>query len=72
MALGREGPLTLLLVGTFYGKVYVFDCLVNNELFDKGGLRFLLENTKVLKVSYWYSIFTALYCGLKHGINNAG
>lgn len=51
VALGREGPLTLFLVGTFYGKVYAFDCLVNNELFDKGGLRLLLENTKVLKVS---------------------
>lgn len=52
VALGREGPLTLFLVGTFYGKVYAFDCLVNNELFDKGGLRLLLENTKVLKVAF--------------------
>nr|XP_022324532.1 serine/threonine-protein phosphatase 2A 65 kDa regulatory subunit A alpha isoform-like [Crassostrea virginica] len=52
VALGREGPLTLLLLGTFYGKVYAFDCLVNNQLFDKGGLRLLLENEKVLKVSF--------------------
>lgn len=36
--LGREGFFILFFVGIFYGKVYVFDCLVNNEFFDKGGL----------------------------------
>lgn len=66
VALGREGPLTLLLLGTFYGKVYAFDCLVNNQLFDKGGLRLLLENEKVLKVSHVEILqnTTFLTCGL--------
>ncbi|KAK3086216.1 hypothetical protein FSP39_015357 [Pinctada imbricata] len=52
VALGREGPLTLVQVGTFYGAVYLFDILVNNELFDKGGLRLLLESDKVAKVTH--------------------
>ena len=53
VALGREGPLTLVQVGTFYGAVYLFDVLVNGDLFDKGGLRLLLESENVVKVGLY-------------------
>jgi len=47
---GRDGPLTLFQIGTFYGKVYIFDTLVNSNLLDKGGLRQLLESPDIMKV----------------------
>ncbi|OWF49764.1 uncharacterized protein LOC110451289 [Mizuhopecten yessoensis] len=50
--MGGDGPLTLFQIGTFHGKVYIFDTLVNVELFDKGGLRFLLESEDILKVTH--------------------
>ncbi|XP_060073142.1 uncharacterized protein LOC132552959 [Ylistrum balloti] len=50
--MGGDGPLTLFQIGTFHGKVYIFDTLVNLELFDKGGLRFLLESEDILKVAH--------------------
>ncbi|XP_069115746.1 uncharacterized protein [Argopecten irradians] len=50
--MGGDGPLTLFQIGTFHGKVYIFDTLVNMELFDKGGLRFLLESEDILKVTH--------------------
>lgn len=51
--MGAEGPLTLLQIGTFYGHVFIFDVLVNRDLFDKGGLRQFLESDYNVKVSYY-------------------
>ena len=47
----KEGPLTLLLIGTCSGRMYLFDVLVNMELISKGRLRVILENHKIVKVT---------------------
>ena len=47
----KEGPLTLLQIGTCSGTVYVFDVLLNRELINNGRLRAILENEKIVKVN---------------------
>ena len=47
---GKEGPLTLVQIGTCSGAVYVFDILENRELMSKGRLRTILESDKIKKV----------------------
>ena len=46
----KEGPLTLLQIGTCSGTVYVFDVLLNRDLIAKGRLRGILESDKIAKV----------------------
>lgn len=48
--LGKEGPLTLIQIGTCSGLVFVFDILLNRDLVEKGRLRCLLEDEHVTKV----------------------
>ena len=46
----KEGPLTLLQIGTCSGTVYVFDILLNRDLISKGRLRSILGSEKIVKV----------------------
>lgn len=48
--LGKEGPLTLLQIGTVDDKVYLFDIETNKGLFRKGKLKDLLQSEKPVKV----------------------
>ncbi|PIK55610.1 putative exosome component 10-like [Apostichopus japonicus] len=51
--LGKEGPLTLLQIGTEEGEVFVFDVLATpdpKDMFIHGGLKALLENPNIRKV----------------------
>lgn len=48
--IGKEGPLTLIQIGTCAGLVYVFDILMCRDISGKGRLRFLLEDETVIKV----------------------
>lgn len=48
--IGKEGPLTLIQIGTCSGLVYLFDILVNKHLMGPGRLKVLLENENVMKV----------------------
>lgn len=48
--LGKEGPLTLLQIGTVDDKVYLFDIETNTDLFRKGNLQDLLQSDKPVKV----------------------
>ena len=48
--IGKEGPLTLLQIGTCSGAVYIFDVLQNRDLISKGRLRVILESDKIIKV----------------------
>ncbi|XP_071817611.1 uncharacterized protein [Apostichopus japonicus] len=51
--LGKEGPLTLLQIGTEEGEVFVFDVLATpgpKDMFIGGGLKALLENPNIRKV----------------------
>lgn len=48
---GKEGPLTLIQIGTCSGLVFVFDILLKRELVEKGRLRWLLEDNNVTKVT---------------------
>lgn len=50
--LGKDGPLTLLQVGTTKGKVYLFDVMENRSMFDEGGLKDLLQSNDVVKVEF--------------------
>jgi len=50
VSLGPTGPLTLLQIGTWTGKVYLFDIQSNKDLIKKGGLKELMESKCVLKV----------------------
>jgi hypothetical protein len=36
--LGKEGPLTLLQIGTIDGQVYLFDVHMNPDIFRRGKL----------------------------------
>ena len=47
---GFYGKLTLVLVGTYSGDVYLFDTQENVALFTEGDLRSLLESNNILKV----------------------
>ncbi|XP_052081827.1 uncharacterized protein LOC127719645 [Mytilus californianus] len=48
--LGKEGPLTLLQIGTVDNKVYLFDIKSKPDLFKKGHLEDLLQSEKTVKV----------------------
>lgn len=48
--LGKEGPLTLLQIGTVDDKVYLFDIESNKDLFRKGHLEDLLQSEETVKV----------------------
>ncbi|XP_045208579.1 uncharacterized protein LOC123560456 [Mercenaria mercenaria] len=48
--IGREGPLTLIQIGTCSGLVFIFDILMNRDLIGRGRLQFLLEDEHVVKV----------------------
>lgn len=49
--LGKEGPLTLLQIGTVDEKVYLFDIATNKEIFRKGNLKDVLQSEKLVKVN---------------------
>jgi exonuclease 3'-5' domain-containing protein 1 len=49
--LGKEGPLTLLQIGTIDGQVYLFDVHMNPDIFRRGKLIEILQSDKILKVS---------------------
>ena len=48
--LGKEGPLTLLQIGTPDEKVYLFDVLTNKRLFEDGNLKMILQSPQIVKV----------------------
>ncbi|KAJ8047414.1 Egalitarian protein-like [Holothuria leucospilota] len=51
--LGKDGPLTLLQLGTVEGEVFIFDILATpnkKDMFVNGGLKELLEDDKILKI----------------------
>lgn len=48
--LGKDGPLTLLQIGSQTGNVYLFDVMENRRMFDEGELKRLLESENVVKV----------------------
>ncbi|VDI69768.1 exonuclease 3'-5' domain-containing protein 1 [Mytilus galloprovincialis] len=48
--LGKEGPLTLLQIGTVDDNVYLFDIVTNKDLFRKGKLEDILQSDKPVKV----------------------
>lgn len=51
--LGKEGPLTLVQLGTAEGDVFIFDVLATpnkEDMFQSGGLKGLLEDKNILKV----------------------
>uniref|UniRef100_K1RKW8 Exonuclease 3'-5' domain-containing protein 1 n=1 Tax=Magallana gigas TaxID=29159 RepID=K1RKW8_MAGGI len=50
IALGVEGPMTLLQICTYSGDVYLFDVQENRELFSEGHLKIVLESDEILKV----------------------
>ena len=50
--IGKEGPVTLLQIGTCPGHVYLFDLLVNRDLVHKGRLKYVLEDSDIQKVEY--------------------
>lgn len=50
IALGVEGPMTLLQICTNSGDVYLFDVQENRELFSEGHLKIVLESNEILKV----------------------
>lgn len=48
--LGKDGPLTLLQIGTVDHVVYLFDITTNRNLFSEGKLQSLLTSPRILKV----------------------
>ena len=48
------GKLTLVLVGTCSGDVYLFDTQENVALFTEGDLHSLLESDNILKVGFFF------------------
>ena len=53
--LGKNGPLTLLQIGTLSGTVYLFDVMLNEKIQDKDffkdtGLDKLLTSKETIKV----------------------
>ena len=48
--LGKDGPMTLLQIGTMTGQVYLFDIQENGNMFSKGRLATVLESETVIKV----------------------
>ena len=49
--LGKEGPLTLLQIGTIDGQVYLFDVHMNPDICRRGKLIEILQSDTILKVS---------------------
>lgn len=52
IALGVEGPMTLLQICTYSGDVYLFDVQENRDLFSEGHLKIVLESDETLKVMH--------------------
>lgn len=55
--LGKDGPLTLLQIGTLDGRVYLFDVMKNEReqdkhFFTETGLDLILTSADIVKVSY--------------------
>ncbi|XP_076111576.1 uncharacterized protein LOC143079833 [Mytilus galloprovincialis] len=50
--LGKDGPLTLLQIGTIDKHVFLFDVWTNKNLFQKGKLKDILESEKIIKVMH--------------------
>ncbi|XP_060067618.1 uncharacterized protein LOC132547832 [Ylistrum balloti] len=50
--LGKDGPLTLLQVGTIDHDVFLFDIHVNKDLFTKGRLQDILTSNRIIKVMH--------------------
>jgi len=50
--LGKDGPMTLLQIGTMEHKVYLFDVQENKRLFTAGQLQNLLQSPNTTKVIY--------------------
>lgn len=50
ISLGVDGPLTLVQVGNYSGKVYLFDILRNKYLLSRGRLGTLFESSNIVKV----------------------
>ncbi|CAG2233182.1 EGL [Mytilus edulis] len=48
--LGKDGPLTLLQIGTVDDKVYLFDIASNKDLFRNGKLKEILQSENLVKV----------------------
>ncbi|XP_063418041.1 uncharacterized protein LOC134700595 [Mytilus trossulus] len=48
--LGKDGPLTLLQIGTVDDKVYLFDIASNRDLFRNGKLKDILQSENLVKV----------------------
>ena len=55
--LGKDGPLTLLQIGTIDGDVYLFDVWTNQNLFNKGKLKTILQSNEIVKVFFVVFIF---------------
>lgn len=51
--LGKEGPLTLIQIGTVDNKVYLFDIKLKPDLFKKGHLEVILQSENTVKVNYF-------------------
>ena len=58
---GYSGKLTLVLVGTYSGDVYLFDTQENVALFTEGDLRSLLESNNILKVGFFFHMILLHY-----------
>jgi hypothetical protein len=55
--LGKDGPLTLLQIGTKDGSAYLFDVMLDKEeqdkhFFEDTGLDDLLESSEIVKVKF--------------------
>lgn len=66
IALGVEGPMTLLQMCTYSGDVYLFDIQENRELISEGHLKTILESNEILKVIHACSYDSA---ALYHQLN---
>lgn len=48
--LSKTGPVTLLLIGTKDGQVYLFDVLTEQKILQTGELKDILESDSIVKV----------------------
>ena len=58
--LGKDGPMTLLQIGTLSGTVYLFDVMLNEQNQDKAyfrdtGLDRILTSKQIVKVNIMHS-----------------
>lgn len=57
--LGKDGPLTLVQIGTIDDNVYLFDIHTNKDLFTKGKLQDVLTSPGITKVMHSCSVASA-------------